>query len=33
MFVSPEQQGYGCGTALLNTVESYIKEKGLAGFT
>jgi len=33
LFVSPEQQGNGYGTALLNTVEDYIKEKGLAGLT
>jgi aminoglycoside 6'-N-acetyltransferase I len=33
MFVSPEQQRQGYGTALLNAVECYIKEKGLAGFT
>lgn len=33
LFVSPEHQGKGYGTALLNTVEGYIKEKGLAGFT
>lgn len=33
MFVSPEQQRQGYGTTLLNAVECYIKEKGLAGFT
>lgn len=33
MFVSPELQRQGYGTALLNAVECYIKEKGLAGFT
>jgi len=33
MFVSPEQQWKGYGTALLKAAESYIKEKGLAGFT
>ena len=33
LFVSPEHQGKGYGTALLNTVEGYIKKKGLAGFT
>jgi len=27
LFVSPEHQGKGYGTALLNTVEGYIKEK------
>ncbi len=32
MFVSPEQQRQGYGTNLLNAVEYYIKEKGLAGF-
>lgn len=32
-FVSPELQRKGYGTALLKEVESYIKEKGLAGFT
>jgi ribosomal protein S18 acetylase RimI-like enzyme len=33
LFVSPELQRQGYGTALLKAVESYIKEKGLAGFT
>ena len=33
MFVSPDMQRHGYGSALLKTVESYIKEKGLAGFT
>ena len=33
MFVSPELQRQGYGTALLNAVGCYIKEKGLAGFT
>lgn len=33
LFVSPELQGQGYGSALLKAVESYIKEKGLAGFT
>lgn len=33
MFVSPELQRQGYGTTLLKEVESYIKEKGLAGFT
>jgi aminoglycoside 6'-N-acetyltransferase I len=33
MFVSPELQRQGYGTSLLNAVEFYIKEKGLAGFT
>jgi aminoglycoside 6'-N-acetyltransferase I len=27
MFISPELQRQGYGTALLNTVEDYIKEK------
>lgn len=33
LFVSPEVQGQGYGTALINEVECHIKEKGLAGFT
>lgn len=33
MFVIPERQGKGIGTALLNKTEEYIKEKGLAGIT
>ena len=33
MFVSPELQRQGYGTALLKTIESYIKDKGLAGLT
>ena len=33
MFVLPEYQGKGIGTALLQEVGNYIKEKGLAGIT
>lgn len=33
MFVKPDEQGNGIGTALLNKVEEYIKEHGLAGIT
>ncbi len=33
MFISPELQRQGYGTELLHTVESYIKEHKLAGFT
>lgn len=33
MFVNPEYQGKGIGTALLLEVEKYIKEKSLAGIT
>lgn len=33
MFVAPEKQGKGIGTALLREVEKYIEEKGLAGIT
>lgn len=33
MFVRPEQQGKGIGTALLKTLEGYVQERGLAGFT
>ncbi len=33
MFVSPELQRQGYGTALLKAVESHIKEKGLAACT
>ncbi len=33
MFISPELQRHGYGTELLHTVESYIKEHKLAGFT
>lgn len=33
MFVLPEHQGKGVGTALLKTLEGYVLERGLAGFT
>lgn len=33
MFVLPQYQGQGIGTALLKTLEAYVKERGLAGFT
>ena len=33
MFVVPELQRQGYGTDLLNSVECYIKEHNLAGFT
>ena len=33
MFVDPARQGSGIGTALLNTVEEYVKKHGLAGMT
>lgn len=33
MFVSPELQRKGYGTELLQTVEAYIREHNLAGFT
>ncbi len=33
MFVAPEKQGKGIGTALLREVEKHIEEKGLAGIT
>lgn len=33
MFVQPEYQGRGYGSMLLQQVEGYIKEKGLAGIT
>ena len=33
MFVKPELQRQGCGTLLLQAVETYVKEKGLAGLT
>lgn len=33
MFVKPELQRQGCGTLLLQEVENYVKEKGLAGLT
>ncbi|MHB9031502.1 MAG: GNAT family N-acetyltransferase [Anaerolineae bacterium] len=33
MFVAPQYQRRGIGKALLNTVESYIRQHHLAGFT
>lgn len=33
MFITPAYQRQGYGTVLLQTVESYIKEHKLAGFT
>lgn len=33
MFVAPEKQGKGIGTAMLLEVEKYVKEKWLAGIT
>lgn len=33
MFISPELQRHGYGTELIHTVEGYIKEHKLAGFT
>lgn len=33
MFVLPDHQGKGVGTALLKTLEGYVEEHGLAGFT
>ena len=33
MFVYPEMQGRGVGTALLSTLEGYVQERGMAGFT
>lgn len=33
MFISPELQRQGYGTELIHTVEGYIKEHKLAGFT
>ena len=33
MFVKPDEQGNGIGTALLNKVEEYVKEHRLAGIT
>ena len=33
MFVAPEKQGKGTGTALLREVEKYIAKKKLAGIT
>lgn len=33
IFVKPEKQGNGYGSMLLQQVEKYIQEKGLAGMT
>jgi aminoglycoside 6'-N-acetyltransferase I len=33
MFISPELQRQGYGTALLTVVEKYVKEHDLAGLT
>lgn len=33
MFISPELQRQGYGTELIHSMESYIKEHKLAGFT
>lgn len=33
MFVTPQKQGKGIGTALLGAVEEYVGQKGLAGIT
>ncbi len=33
MFIRPDMQGKGHGSALLARMEEYVKEKGLAGFT
>ena len=33
MFVAPERQRSGLGTALLNEIEKYVREKKLAGIT
>lgn len=33
MFISPRLQRQGYGTELLKSVEQYIKENHLAGFT
>lgn len=33
LFVKPECQGRGYGTALMERVERYVLEKGLAGIT
>jgi len=33
MFVVPERQRSGLGTALLNEIEKYVREKKLAGIT
>jgi len=33
MFVRPERQGQGVGSALLREVETYVRSHGLAGIT
>lgn len=33
MFVTPDRQGCGIGTALIKELEKYIQEKNLAGIT
>lgn len=33
MFIRPDMQGKGLGSMLLGQVESYVREKGLAGIT
>lgn len=33
LFVKPQHQSGGCGTALLKRVEQYVLENGLAGIT
>lgn len=33
MFVTPEKQGNGIGTSLLQQVEEYVKKHNLAGIT
>ena len=33
MFVSPDKQRKGIGTALLNKVQEYVKEHSMAGIT
>lgn len=32
-YIAPEYQGKGYGKKMINTIEEYIKEKSLAGFT
>ena len=33
MFVRPDMQGRGCGTMLLQQIESYVRSHALAGIT
>ena len=33
MFIRPDKQGKGYGSMLLGRVETYVREKGLAGIT